>query len=91
MLQLAKEEEKRNYHQALEQCKVEHEQKVNLEKEQHRKEMEFRNTQIAELQKDIERTRKKNEATLQSIQKDTEYEIEDIKKKNANNQASVNE
>jgi hypothetical protein len=49
MLQLAKEEEKRNYHQALEQCKVEHEQKVNLEKEQHRKEMEFRNTQIAEL------------------------------------------
>lgn len=33
MLQLAKEEEKRNYHQALEQCKVEHEQKVNLEKE----------------------------------------------------------
>lgn len=53
--------------------------------------MEFRNTQIAELQKDIERTRKKNEATLQSIQKDTEYEIEDIKKKNANNQASVND
>lgn len=44
MLQLAKEEEKRNYHQALEQCKIEHEQKVNLEKEQHRKEMEFRNT-----------------------------------------------
>jgi hypothetical protein len=40
---------------------------VSIEKEQHRKEMEFRNTQITELLKDVERTKKRNEHTLSSI------------------------
>jgi hypothetical protein len=66
-LRLAKEEEKREFEKALVKCRQEHESIVNMEREQHRKEMEFRNTQIAELMKDIDRTRKRNEATLESI------------------------
>lgn len=90
-LQLAKEDERKNFEQALGKCRVDHENQVSIEKEQHRKEMEFRNTQITELLKDIERTKKRNEHTLSSIQEDTKYEIDDIIKKNQNNQTQVND
>lgn len=48
-LQQAKENEKKNFQHAIETIKAEFQGNVDFEKEQHRKEMEFRNTQIAEL------------------------------------------
>lgn len=90
-LQLAKEEEKRHFEQAVEDIRAEHETKIFGLKEQHRKEMEFRQTQIAQLNDDIYRTKQKNQETLDSIQRDTTYEKEDIEKKNTHNQLQVND
>lgn len=84
-LRLAKEEEKRQFEQALIECRQEHETIMSKEREQHRKEMEFKNTTMDGLLKDIERTRKRNDAILDSIQKDTNYEIQDIREKNTGN------
>jgi hypothetical protein len=53
--------------------------------------MEFRQTQITELQKDIERTKKRNEETIKSITDDSKMEINDIISNNKNNQTQVND
>ena len=53
--------------------------------------MEFRNTQIDELNKDIERTKKRNEETIKSITDDSKMEINDIISNNKNNQTQVND
>jgi hypothetical protein len=49
--------------------------------------MKYRDDQIAELKEDINRTLKKNEETIKSIEKDTNFEKEDIEKKNQYNQS----
>jgi hypothetical protein len=43
------------------------------------------------LREDIKRTQKRNEETIMSIERDTNFEKEDIEKKNQHNQTQVND
>lgn len=67
----------------------EHEADINFEEEQHRKEMEYKQTQIDEQQKDIDKTIYRNSMSIDQIEKDREDELNAIRGKNLENVTQV--
>jgi len=64
-LQAQKEQERKNFEGALQKIMQEHEADINFEEEQHRKEMEYKQTQIDEQQKDIDKTIYRNKMSIE--------------------------
>ena len=71
-LQQQKEQERKNFEGALQKIMQEHEADISFEEEQHRKEMEYKQTQLDEQQKDIEKTIFRNDQTIDQIENDRE-------------------
>ena len=67
----------------------EHEADINFEEEQHRKEMEYKQTQIDEQQKDIDKTIYRNKMSIDQIELDRDDELDAIKAKNLENVTQV--
>ena len=88
-LQAQKEQERKNFEGALQKIMQEHEADMSFEQEQHRKEMEYKQTQIDEQQKDIDKTVHRNEMSIKQIEQDREDELNAIKGKNLENVTQV--
>lgn len=90
-LQVQKEEEKLTYDNALQKTNLEHTNKIAEEKEKHRKDIEIKNNKIQQMRREIKQMEEENDEILKQIAADTEFEIEDIRKKNENNKSQVND
>ena len=65
--------------------------KLSAEQEAHRKEIEVKNTQIDQMQREIRQIENENEEILAQIKQDTEFEVMDITRKNEQNKSTVND
>lgn len=90
-LQVQKEEERRTYSNAVDKLKQDHLNKLSAEQEAHRKEIEVKNTQIDQMQREIRQIENDNEEILAQIKQDTEFEVMDITRKNEQNKSTVND
>ena len=90
-LQVQKEEERLMYQNSLDKVRREHKDREEGEKENHRKEMEIKNTQIEQLKAEIRQIEKENQEILVQIHQDTDFEIKDIEHKNTTNKLQVND
>ena len=67
-LQAQKERDHQNFLAAIEKIKQEHKNDILFEEEQHKKEMEYKQTQIDEQEKDYQELIKRNQMTIQQIE-----------------------
>ncbi len=73
------------YQNSLDKVRRDHKDREEGEKENHRKEMEIKNTQIEQLKAEIRQIEKENQEILVQIHQDTDFEIKDIEHKNTTN------
>ena len=90
-LQAQKEREYQNFLAAIEKIKQDHKNEILFEGEQHKKEMDYKQTQIDEQEKDYQELIKRNAMTIDQILKDRDAEIEAIQSKNTSNKQQVHD
>lgn len=88
-LQAEKEEQARDNENKINRIINEHNKKVANKLEEFRKNMETAKNTTEQLRKDIETIREDNKETLTQIRDDADFEIEEINKKNMQNQTQV--
>ena len=67
---------------AIEKIKQDHKNEILFEEEQHKKEMEYKQTQIDEQEKDYQELINRNRMTIEQIEEDRDNELTEIQKKN---------
>lgn len=70
---------------AIEKIKQDHKNEILFEEEKHKKEMEYKQTQIDEQQKDYEELIRRNKMTIDQIEEDRDKELKEIHDKNEEN------
>ncbi len=88
-LQAQKEEDARKFEETINDIINKHNRNVNQIMEQHRILMEGQIAQTEQLRREIERMDEDNKEIIKQINDDADYEIEEIKKKNVQNQTQV--
>ena len=90
-LQAQKEREHQNFLTAIEKIKQDHKNEILFEEEQHKKEMEYKQTQIDEQEKDYQELINRNRMTIEQIEEDRDNELTEIQKKNEDNKSQVHD
>ena len=76
---------------AIEKIKQDHKNEILFEEEQHKKEMEYKQTQIDEQEKDYQELINRNRMTIEQIEEDRDNELTEIQKKNEDNKSQVHD
>ena len=70
---------------------MDHKNEILFEEEQHKKEMEYKQTQIDEQEKDYQELINRNRMTIEQIEEDRDNELTEIQKKNEDNKSQVHD
>lgn len=89
--QAQKEREHQTHLNAIEVLKRDNKNEILFEEEQHKKEMEYKQTQIDEQEKDYQELIKRNSMTISQIEEDRDQELRAIQDKNEENKSQVHD